>query len=108
MHSTRKYCLLTIHAVLPGCGQRICVHHHTADIQDACEQLEDHPSDPNPETGTLIFYEIQVEAFLDRIFVDVVFHPDPEIGNMKTHFNIASSSSSYYFGWITRKDKRDL
>lgn len=67
-----------MHKTLPFGKCRLAIHHHTTNVQDAGEQLENHTGNTNPKAGALVLDEIQLEPLFDCILIHIVFHPDPE------------------------------
>ncbi len=67
-----------MHTTLPFGKCWLAIHHHSTNIQDAGEQLEDHAGNTNAKAGALVLDEIQLESLFDCILIHIVFHPDPE------------------------------
>jgi hypothetical protein len=62
---------------LPSCVGRIVVHYDTTDVEDTCEEFEDHPEDPDPEAWPLILDEVEVKPLFNRVFIDIVLYAYP-------------------------------
>ncbi len=62
---------------LPSCIGRIVVHYDTTDVEDTCEELEDHPENPDPEARPLILDEVEVKPLFNRVFIDIVLYAYP-------------------------------
>lgn len=86
-----------MHKTLPFGKCRLAIHHHTTNVQDAGEQLENHTGNTNPKAGALVLDEIQLEPLFDCVLIHIVFHPDPERIAICYHYYDFMITSHYPF-----------